>query len=148
MTSHEQLREIVARELAAIPGISREGLIERWESAHGQPPPKGISHRLLEYNAAYAIQIKHCGGLSRSLIKELEKGEEDKTLGEGRRGKPATKTQLKPGARLVREWHGESHIVDVVEKGFYYRNACYGSLSHVARKITGTRWSGPRFFGL
>ena len=55
---------------------------------------------------------------------------------------------LKPGARLVREWHGRTHIVSVAEDGFEYAGASYTSLTQIAKKITGAHWSGPRFFGL
>ncbi len=56
--------------------------------------------------------------------------------------------RLKPGARLIREWHGETHTVIVTEDGFEWCGQSHGSLSVIARTITGTRWSGPRFFGL
>jgi hypothetical protein len=55
---------------------------------------------------------------------------------------------LKSGARLVREWHGRTHTVTVTDDGFDYAGTTYSSLTKVARAITGTRWSGPRFFGL
>jgi hypothetical protein len=58
-------------------------------------------------------------------------------------GTPST-----PGTRLIREWHGQTHLVDVLEKGMLYQGRTYRSLSEVARVITGARWSGPRFFGL
>jgi hypothetical protein len=56
--------------------------------------------------------------------------------------------QLSTGTRLVREWHSESHHVEVLHDGYDYRNRHYNSLSEIAREITGARWSGPRFFGL
>jgi hypothetical protein len=56
--------------------------------------------------------------------------------------------RIKPGTRLIREWHGEMHAVTTTEQGFNYAGKHYKSLSEVARFITGTRWSGPRFFGL
>ena len=56
--------------------------------------------------------------------------------------------RLKPGARLLREWHGRTHTVTVTEDGFEYAGASYPSLSMIAKKITGAQWSGPRFFGL
>jgi hypothetical protein len=56
--------------------------------------------------------------------------------------------RLKPGATLVREWHGEEHTVVVTEDGFEWRGLHWRSLSAIAREITGVRWSGPRFFGL
>jgi hypothetical protein len=55
---------------------------------------------------------------------------------------------LKPGARLVREWHGRTHTVTVAEDGFEYAGTTYPSLTKIAKKITGAHWSGPRFFGL
>jgi hypothetical protein len=55
---------------------------------------------------------------------------------------------LKPGARLVREWHGRTHTVTVTEEGFEYADASYSSLTTIAKEITGAHWSGPRFFGL
>jgi hypothetical protein len=53
-----------------------------------------------------------------------------------------------PGARLLREWNGRRHVVDVIERGFVYEGVSYRSLSAIARRITGAHWSGPRFFGL
>jgi len=55
---------------------------------------------------------------------------------------------LKPGARLVREWHGHVHTVNVLDRGFEYQGECYRSLTQIARRITGVQWSGPRFFGI
>ena len=55
---------------------------------------------------------------------------------------------LKPGTRLVREWNGRTHVVDVSEDGFIFDSKTYGSLSAIAKRITGAHWSGPRFFGL
>lgn len=55
---------------------------------------------------------------------------------------------LEPGTRLVREWNGSTHVVEVTERGFVWNGQAYRSLSAVARAITGARWSGPRFFGL
>jgi hypothetical protein len=55
---------------------------------------------------------------------------------------------LKPGARLVREWHGRTHSVTVTEDGFDYAGSSYPSLTKIAKKITGAHWSGPRFLGL
>ncbi|MBN8998663.1 MAG: DUF2924 domain-containing protein, partial [Rhizobiales bacterium] len=66
---------------------------------------------------------------------------------EGRRSASPRPTLL-PGARLLREWHGKTHVVTVVEEGFDYAGKRYRSLTEIAREITGTHWSGPRFFGL
>ncbi len=56
--------------------------------------------------------------------------------------------QVASGTRLIREWNGVTHVVDAVDDGFIWQGARYGSLSAVARAITGARWSGPRFFGV
>lgn len=141
-------RDAVARELQEITELSRADLITRWEAVYGRRPPKGISRRLLEYNAAYTVQVKAYGGLKISVRKELDK-RLDKRKSEGlMKARSPGKTKLSPGARLVRDWHGQPHTVDVVEDGFRYDGRDYKSLSQIARDITGARWSGPRFFGL
>lgn len=60
----------------------------------------------------------------------------------------ATMSPVKPGTRLIREWQGETHEVMVLEDSFVWKGKAYSSLSRIARDITGTRWSGPAFFGL
>ena len=140
--------EDVANELAAIPDLSRAVLVEQWTTAYGRPPPKGLSRRLLEYAAAYNLQSKSFGGLTpavrRKLHRSAKPGEDEASRvprAVGSKGPP-------PGSRLVREWHGRTFTVDVLETGFLCDGQHYGSLSEVARAITGARWSGPRFFGL
>jgi hypothetical protein len=56
--------------------------------------------------------------------------------------------KIKPGTCLLRHWRGEGHEVRVTASGYEYKGASFPSLSHIARQITGTRWSGPAFFGL
>lgn len=133
----------IAEELSAIPGLSREELIVRWEQAYRHPPPKGISRRLLEYSAAYQVQAKAFGGLSPATKRKLKQTAKPKAT----KKKQLSQT-LAPGARLVRDWQGQTHDVEVLADGFSYEGETYGSLSEVARTITGARWSGPRFFGL
>ncbi len=138
----------VADGLAAIPGLPRAALIERWTEAYGRPPPKGISRRLLEYAAAYHLQAQALGGLKPAVLRKLRR-----LAGSGPNGAPAAarpdpKKTLLPGSRLVRNWNGRSHTVEVTDGGFLYGGQQYRSLSGVARTITGARWSGPRFFGL
>ena len=138
----------VADGLAAIPGLPRAALIERWTEAYGRPPPKGISRRLLEHAAAYHLQARALGGLKPAVLRKLRR-----SAASGQNGAPAasrsgTKNVLPPGSRLVRNWNGRSHTVEVTDSGFLYGGQQYRSLSEVARTITGTRWSGPRFFGL
>jgi len=138
----------VAEDLSAIPGLSRAELIERWEKTHGRPPPKGVSRRLLEYSAAYQVQVKAFGGLKPTIRRKLRSWMARKDKLPHTSSAPRRSTALSPGTRLVREWHGVTHTVEVLEKGFLYEGETYRSLSKIAGVITGARWSGPRFFGL
>lgn len=140
--------EGVSAGLAAISSLPREVLVGRWTVAYGRPPPKGISRRLLEYAAAYHLQARALGDLKAGVRRKLRQ-----LGGPGQNGAPAApppnpRKTLPPGSRLVRDWNGRSHTVEVTETGFLYGGQQYRSLSSVARTITGTRWSGPRFFGL
>ena len=140
--------ECVVGELSAIPYLSRAQLVDLWTTAHGRLPPKGISRRLLEYVAAYDLQSKAFGGLKPQTRLALRRITDNARSNTG--DEPATeqRTTLKPGARLLREWNGHTHQVDVLTDGFAYDGEIYQSLTAVARIITGTYWSGPRFFGL
>ena len=98
---------------------------------------------------AYRLQENQFGGLSRSAkmkLKAAAKGA-GREVPSSRRAPP--RYRIKPGTRLLREWQGRSHEVVAIGEGkFQYRGDTYSSLSEIARKITGTRWSGPAFFGL
>ncbi|WP_340151745.1 DUF2924 domain-containing protein [uncultured Sneathiella sp.] len=127
---------------------SRPELVEAWIKAYGRPPLRGLSTRLLVYACHYNGQVKEYGGLKKSTLRQL---------GRYVPASPGTTTTdtrppvaLKPGtgSRLVREWRGKTHMVDIEENGFVYQEKSYRSLSAIARTITGARWSGPRFFGL
>ena len=98
---------------------------------------RGIGYRSQE------IQHGELGKATRRKLKTLAKM--FRTTG---RVAPDPGLSLKPGARLVREWHGRTHTVTVNEDGFDYGGMSYPSLTKIARKITGAHWSGPRFFGL
>lgn len=91
---------------------------------------------------AYEQQCKPAGGLSTATRRAL------KQIARGKEVASAAHTTLSPGARLVREWNGRSYHVDVVEGGFSMDGRTWPSLSAIAKHITGTTWSGPRFFGL
>ncbi len=134
--------EAKIRELA---DLTRPGLTERWRRLYRTAPPKGISRRLLIRAVAYGMQVKRYGGLKPAVRRQLRK------VADGGSARAATnlKTEkVAPGMRLIREWNGSSHVVEAVDGGFVWNGARYGSLSAVARAITGARWSGPRFFGL
>jgi len=116
-----------------------------WRRLYCSEPPR-ISRDLLLRGIAFRRQELEHGGIGKTTRRKL------KTLAKmfqttGRVG-PDPGLALKPGARLVREWHGRTHTVTVTEDGFEYRGARYPSLTKVVKKITGAHWSGPRFFGL
>ena len=135
-------------ENAALAELDRAALVEMWQATHGQPPPRGLGKRLLALAAAYHRQAELEGGLKPEVRKRLERiavGKPNRPLREVR---ASSRKAPVAGTRLLREWQGESHVVEVLEDGVLYRGEAYRSLSEVARSITGARWSGPRFFGL
>ncbi len=95
---------------------------------------------------AYRIKEKSRGGLKPATRRRLMQFAHDGANGSALAAAPSR--TVKAGAVLVREWRGISHQVSVLEKGFCFRGRHYRSLSEVAREITGSRWSGPLFFGL
>lgn len=140
-------------EMALAPGIQRllraplPQLREEWEKWHpGLSLPKGLPRDLLVRSIAWQMQAKEHGGMPRATLKLLEKlaaqlsASGDLNL--------EREVRLKPGTRLIREWRGRTYRVEVLTGGYVMDERRYVSLSHVARAITGTRWSGPRFFGL
>ena len=124
---------------------SLDTLRVEWRRLYRCEPPR-ISRDLLVRGIAYRRQELEHGGLGKTTRRKL------KTLAKmfrtTRRLAPDPGLTLKPGARLVREWHGRTHTVTVTEDGFEYAGTSYPSLTKVAKKITGAHWSGPRFFGL
>jgi hypothetical protein len=130
----ERLRSMRIAELRAL-----------WRAKFKSEPPKAFGPDLLRRSIAYRIQENAYGGLdtaSARLLKQLM-AQYARTP-----GKIMVQRRIKPGAVLVREWKGESHRVTVLEDGFAYQGKTCESLSEIARLITGTRWNGPRFFGL
>ena len=134
--------EATIRELADLP---RPDLTERWRQLYRAAPPKGISRPLLIRAVAYGMQVKRTGGLKPAVRRQLRKLADG---GSTRAAENLNSARIAPGMRLIREWNGSSHVVEAVDGGFVWNGKRYGSLSAVARAITGARWSGPRFFGL
>ncbi len=130
----------IRKEVEFLSAVSRQELLLRWEQINGSPAPAGLSTSLLRRGVIYDLQAKHYGGLSPAHRKTLLKIAASKSV-----SPPAA---MKTGARLVREWNGVAHVVDIVEKGFRYRDKTYASLTAIAKEITGAHWSGPRFFGV
>jgi hypothetical protein len=124
---------------------SLDELRGEWRRLYHNDAPK-ISRDLLVLGIAYRIQEIEYGGLGKAAVRKLRTLA--KTLRTTGRVGPTPSLTLKPGARLVREWHGQTHTITVTEDGFEYAGTGYPSLSTIAKKITGVHWSGPRFFGL
>ena len=133
-----------------VPSIGRDGtsikdLRREWRRLYHSEPPR-ISSDLLIRGIGYRLQEIEHGGLGKSTRRKLQTiARALRTTG---RVGPTPGPNLKPGARLVREWHGRTHTVTVTEDGFEYAGSKYPSLTKIAKKITGAHWSGPRFFGL
>lgn len=144
MAAKERTRQLET-EIARLSDLNRAALIELWVNGYGRPSPKGASRKLLVRSAAYNLQAKVQGGLKHGLhCKLMQIACDTKPI----KSVTDRKLQLKPGVRLIREWHGTTHTVEVVEDGFHWNGETYQSLSAIAKSITGARWSGPRFFQL
>jgi hypothetical protein len=133
--------------IAALTDISREDLVADWIKIYKCKPPNGVKRGLLERAVAYRYQTRRYGKLKTETSKALL-AIANGTDVEKVRNAPSPKPELKPGTRLVREWHGKTHQVNVTDTGFIWNDQEYASLSAIARAITGAKWSGPRFFGL
>lgn len=136
----------VSEEIARLQTLSIGDLREVWRRLHQLPPPKRLSRDLLMRGISYRLQERAFGGLSKATLRRLQLYQPDRLAVE-RRGH-CDASSVKPGTRLVREWHGVTHTVVVLDDGVEWRGKRYRSLSVVAREITGAHWSGPRFFGL
>lgn len=126
--------------LAEIAALERDGLLALWPSLMAGSPPKGLSQPFLRRILAFAVQARAQGGLSKALEARLAKADQ----GGARQKAPG----LRPGGRLLREWNGITHVVDVTPEGYIWQGQRHRSLSAIAEAITGAHWSGPRFFGL
>jgi Protein of unknown function (DUF2924) len=140
------VRDPLIEQIGALEAVSIEQLRSRWAEAYGRPPPPCSRRQFLVRGLAHGLQEDALGGLPPALRRRL--GRLAMAL-ERDGGDPFfAAPRIKPGTRLIRQWHGKIHQVTVLENGFDYRGERHGSLSAIARAITGARWSGPAFFGL
>jgi hypothetical protein len=138
--------DAIAQRLAELPGLSKPSLCELWKELFQAPPSTQLRRRLMIQILAYRLQEQAFGSLGapscvrlRQLARVFEVNSKS-TI-------PPIRS-LKPGTRLVRQWRDHVHLVNVEDGGYEYQGARYQSLSEIARLITGTRWSGPLFFGI
>jgi hypothetical protein len=138
--------ETVPQKLASLKSCSMSELKQRWRALYHSEPPLRISRELLTRAVAYRIQEQVYGRLKPSTRRLLMRLANDARSGRPLKPEPAAGVQ--PGTVLMREWHGVTHEVRVLDRGVLYQRKRYRSLSEVARVITGAHWNGPQFFGL
>ena len=136
----------VEKRLVALPTMSKAELCDLWKQLFHSDPSSDLRRNLMIPILAYRIQEQAFGSLSartqerlRRLSQAFEKKGDSALAGVPR---------VRPGTRLVRQWGDQVHLVNVHVNGYEYQGARYKSLSEIARLITGTRWSGPLFFGI
>ena len=137
---------LLAAELKDLGGLNTDELRQLWTALYGIPPSPRISKELLVRAVAYRMQEEAHGGLGKSC--RLQLGRLAKTLGDSGSLKVLKTRSFKPGTKLIRAWKGKVHEVVIAGDTYIWAGQHYRSLSRIARAITGTRWSGPRFFGL
>src|SRR6516225_9564986 len=137
---HERSTEALSR----LPQLDLGELRELWCRLYKTEPAPRFSRELLVRAVAYRMQEVASGGPRLELQRQLRQ----LGLQLQQTGRLRIRPQLKPGTRLMREWQGRSYEVLVLDDGFSWQGTHYRSLSAIARKITGTAWSGPLFFGL
>ena len=138
-------------EIVHLRGLDLKGLRARWQSVLQRPPPDYLPRHLLFAIIAYRIQADRFGDLdheTRQLLDRTGAKESGTALSARLISFDQKRTELRPGTVLVLEWNRRSQRVMVMPDGFAWNGQTYDSLSKVAFAITGTRWNGPRFFGL
>jgi hypothetical protein len=141
----------VEDEIAHLRGLDLKGLRSRWQSVFQSPAPAHLTRHLVFAVIAYRLQADHFGDLDHATKQVLDRTvakEEGPAMSARLAGFDQKRTELTPGTVLVREWDRQSQRVMVMANGFAWNGQTYDSLSKVAFAITGTRWNGPRFFGL
>jgi hypothetical protein len=141
----------VEAEIARLRGLGVQALRARWRTSFGQDPPTHLARHLLFAIFAYRLQAETMGDLDAATVRFLKRVD----LAPSKQAAvPLTQAfdrrrrDLSLGTLLTREWSGQHHRVTVIERGFVWEGQTYSSLSEIAKAITGTKWNGPRFFGL
>ena len=135
----------ISAEIAALSSLCVTDLKLRWRALYDTEPPSRISRELLTRAVVHRLQESAFGAVDPATRQLLARFEE---RSERRAQRIAAVRQASPGTLLIREWQGQAYQVTMLDDAVSYRGERYGSLSEVARLITGTRWSGPLFFGL
>jgi Protein of unknown function (DUF2924) len=136
--------------VANLEGLDLNGLRRQWRAHLGGEAPAHLSRWLLMKVLAYRLQSDAFGDLDKSIRRILRSGKDDRVGAPFDRRAPQTRDGLglKAGALLVREWNGRLERIMILEEGFAWNGQTFGSLSQIAKAMTGTNWNGHRFFGL
>ena len=135
----------LAEQLARLRRLDRTQLADLWRELYNIEPPHKIGAEFLRMACAYRLQEREHGGLKPSTHRYLLKVVEEMAAGKAGITPPLV---IKPGTRLIREWHGVTYEVIVIPGGVLLNGEQLKSLTEAAHRITGAKWSGPRFFGL
>ena len=135
-------------EIAHLRDLDLLGLRARWHSVFRRKAPDHLSRHLLYRMIAYRLQAERLGDLDRDTQRFLDQVATGTRNGYELPTKRDHRHSLQPGTVLVREWDGKPQRVMVLDQGFAWNDTTYRSLTEIAFAMTGTRWSGPRFFGI
>jgi len=141
-------REALDVEIARLRDLDIAALRSRWHAAFGRRPPPHLTRHLLFRILAYRLQADRLGDLDKASRRLLDGSGSPEKAGQNAANLVRPIADVRPGTRLGREWNGRLQRVTVLAEGFAWNGKIYPSLSQVAFAITGTRWNGPRFFGL
>jgi hypothetical protein len=148
---HASTKTSIEDEIAHLRGLDLKGLRSRWQSVFQRQAPAHLTRHLLFAVIAYRLQADRFGDLDHATKQVLDRAiakEAGPAMSVRLANFDQKRTELSPGTVLVREWDRQSQRVMVMADGFAWNGRTYESLSKVAFAITGTRWNGPRFFGL
>jgi hypothetical protein len=140
------VQDRLSEQIATLPSLDKAQLLVIWAENFSKDPPPNLRKELMVPLLAYRMQEREFGGLSHAARRRLQ--EIAASLRTDKRSQERPDSAPQTGTRLLRVWHGEMHEVIATGNGYLYRGQTYSSLSKIARDITGTRWSGPLFFGV
>jgi Protein of unknown function (DUF2924) len=141
-------RTVIDVEIAGLRDLDIAGLRRRWQNVFGRRPPSHLPRHLLFRILAYRLQADRFGDLDDESRHLLDRSGSPEKAGKKAANLGRQIADIRPGTSLGREWNGRMQQVSVLAEGFAWNGKTYRSLSQVAFAITGTRWNGPRFFGL
>jgi DUF2924 family protein/uncharacterized protein DUF3489 len=141
-------RKSLDADIARLRDLAVSELRSRWHTVFGRQPPPHLSRHLLFRVLAYGLQADQLGDLDAETVRLLDRSGSPEKAAQRAVSMAQRAAELRPGTMLGREWNGQMHRVAVLTEGFAWNGKTYRSLTKVAFAITGTRWGGPKFFGL